>query len=83
MDLGYIRRTPPPSPSPSQDELAIARRQWQRYVRLRDSGHSDWLKLARRMEDYYRGDQWNPEDLAKLEAEGRPAVTVTDTFTAG
>jgi hypothetical protein len=32
--------------------------------------------MAQRCDDYYRGEQWDQEDEAQLENEGRPALTI-------
>lgn len=58
----------------------IAREEHTRYLRARDAGHRDFVRDAMRFEDFYRGDQWEPSDIAKLEAQGRPANTVNLTL---
>lgn len=59
-----------------QDESTlVAQRQWAHYVRARDNGHSDYVEVAKRCDAFYLGEQWNEKDKAKLEAEGRPAMT--------
>lgn len=57
-------------------EIAVARNQWNRYTRARDSGHLDYCDLAKQCDAYYRGEQWDEQDKAQLEAEGRPALTI-------
>ncbi|SVC08178.1 uncharacterized protein METZ01_LOCUS261032, partial [marine metagenome] len=32
--------------------------------------------MAKKCDAFYRGDQWDEQDLAALEAEGRPALTI-------
>jgi hypothetical protein len=54
----------------------LATQQWNRYVRARDNGHLQYIEMAKKCDAYYRGDQWDQADLAKLEAEGRPALTI-------
>lgn len=56
--------------------LAIAEANFNEYQRCRDNGHSEYLKSAEKCDRYYRGEQWDPQDLARLEKEGRPALTV-------
>jgi hypothetical protein len=46
------------------------------YIRLRDNGHSDWVKAANLYTNFYLGHQWSEEDKKKLDEEGRPAITV-------
>ncbi len=60
----------------SAAEEVVARSQWDRYVRARDNGHKEYVELAKKCDDYYRGDQWDQNDLSALEAEGRPALTI-------
>jgi hypothetical protein len=60
----------------SEKEHAIASTQWDRYVRARDNGHLDYIELAKKCDSYYRGDQWTMEDIAALDQEGRPALTI-------
>jgi len=57
-------------------EITVARNQWNRYTRARDSGHLDYCDLAKQCDAYYRGEQWDAQDKAQLEAEGRPALTI-------
>jgi len=58
------------------EEAEIASAQWDRYVRARDNGHLEYIDNAKRCDAFYRGDQWDQSDLAALEAEGRPALTI-------
>ena len=54
----------------------LATQQWNRYIRARDNGHLQYIEMAKKCDAFYRGDQWDQSDLAKLEAEGRPALTI-------
>ena len=58
------------------EEAEIASAQWDRYTRARDNGHIEYIETAKRCDAFYRGDQWDENDLARLEAEGRPALTI-------
>ena len=58
------------------EETLTARNQWNRYTRARDSGHLDYCDLAKQCDAYYRGEQWDEQDAAQLESEGRPALTI-------
>ena len=60
---------------PAKEE-EITRTQWARYERARDNGHLDYVEMALKCDEYYRGDQWDLDDHAALEAEGRPALTI-------
>lgn len=57
-------------------EEEITRTQWARYERARDNGHLDYVDMALKCDEYYQGDQWDPEDADLLESEGRPALTI-------
>jgi len=58
------------------EEQHLASSQWDRYVRARDHGHLEYIHMAKKCDDFYRGDQWDMEDQDALEAEGRPALTI-------
>ena len=58
------------------EESLIASAQWDRYERARDNGHLDYIEMAKRCDAYYQGDQWDEQDVAILDAEGRPALTI-------
>ena len=60
---------------PAKEE-EISRTQWARYERARDNGHLHYVEMALKCDEYYRGDQWDPDDQAALESEGRPALTI-------
>ena len=61
--------------SPEKEE-EITRMQWNRYERARDNGHLDYVWMAKKCDEYYQGEQWDADDEAALEAEGRPALTI-------
>lgn len=61
--------------NPAKEE-EITRTQWARYERARDNGHLDYVYMAQKCDEYYQGEQWDAEDEAALEAEGRPALTI-------
>ena len=54
----------------------LAQEVWNRYEWLRDDGHRDFIDKNRRCQDFFAGDQWAQEDLAKLRLQGRPAMTI-------
>lgn len=68
-----MKKTSRLTPAEQQD---IASKQWDRYVRARDNGHLEYIELAKKCDAYYRGEQWDEADIAALEEEGRPALTI-------
>lgn len=60
---------------PAKEE-EITRTQWARYERARDNGHLEYVDMALRCDEFYQGEQWDPDDVAVLEQEGRPALTI-------
>lgn len=60
----------------AKDPTSIAKRNHARYVRARDNGHAQYLELAEKLDGFYTGQgQWDEATKAKLEKEGRPALT--------
>ena len=55
---------------------ALATENWNAYQRGIDAGHGAYVEVAKKCDEYYRGEQWSDADKAKLEAEGRPALTI-------
>ncbi len=57
---------------------AVARQQWMRYTYARDTGHLQFVDKARKCEEFFAGmeKQWDPNDLAKLTEQRRPALTI-------
>jgi hypothetical protein len=60
---------------PATDPTLVAQQQWAHYVRARDNGHDDYVRMAQKCDEFYRGEQWSDADRRKLEDEGRPAMT--------
>lgn len=58
----------------------VATENHQRYIRARDAGHKTFLDEDVRYNDFYAGDQWSKDDLAKLSAQKRPAMTINLTM---
>lgn len=54
----------------------LACQEWDRYQKAKDLGHTDYLERAKKCDDFYRGEQWDPQDRAKLDRQGRPALTI-------
>jgi len=68
------------SPSMVEDQSNagddVVQNQWNAYIRARDAGHLEWVKEARKFDEYYYGDQWEDDVKATLDAQKRPAHTV-------
>ena len=58
------------------EELTLAKSQWDCYTRARDNGHEEYIQLAKKCDQYYRGDQWDEFDMQQLDDQGRPALTI-------
>jgi hypothetical protein len=58
------------------EQQEVSSKQWDRYVRARDNGHLEYVEMAKKCDAFYRGDQWDEADVAALDAEGRPALTI-------
>ncbi len=58
------------------ESLTLAKRQWECYIRARDSGHEEYIDTAKKCDAFYRGDQWDEADMAALDDQGRPALTI-------
>ena len=41
-----------------------------------EASHQKWLASAYKCDEYYKGNQWDQKDVAKLEAQGRPHLTI-------
>ena len=54
----------------------ITSKQWVRYAWARDHGHSDFVTKTDICDRFFQGDQWSPEDLTRLKAARRPALTI-------
>jgi hypothetical protein len=55
----------------------------ERYSHARDSGHIDFVKKARRCEDFFHGyenKQWDSTVAAKLRAQRKPVLTINKIF---
>ena len=60
----------------TEEEHSIATNQFERYERARDNGHLEYIETAKKCDAFYRGNQWDPADVAMLDDEGRPALTI-------
>jgi len=58
------------------EELNLAKQQWEAYTRARDNGHTNYIEIAKQCDAFYRGEQWDAADVAELDDQGRPALTI-------
>lgn len=56
--------------------IELAEKVWLRYQYLRDNGHNEYIEKADKCEKFFRGLQWNLTDLANLQNQRRPALTI-------
>lgn len=54
----------------------LAMETWWRYQYLRDNGHLDFIKKAKKCDEFFAGMQWTQEDMALLQEQKRPALTI-------
>lgn len=61
----------------------IATDNWRAFDRAVQAGHTDYIRIAKKCDRYYRGggEQWDDDDRAKLEADGRPALEINMVLT--
>lgn len=66
-----------PAPLKTYDDAStVSRSNYEQFSYFYDNGHRDFLNRSNRSYDFVRGKQWNGPDKAKLDAEGRPALTI-------
>lgn len=66
----------PRKPTQAEADQQAANRNWRAYVRARDNGHLDWLKIAKKCDQYYTGDQWEKDVTDDLDGQQRPHSTI-------
>lgn len=71
--MSDIEQVKPPQIS---NEVTVAARNWQAFLRAYEAGHRTYLDEAKKFNRFYSGDQWDEELLARLQREGRPALTI-------
>ena len=57
-------------------DASKAQEQWDRFVYCRDSGHVEFLVKADKCDKFFKGEQWEKDDLAALKEARRPAMTI-------
>lgn len=60
----------------AKSDYQIAVEQRERYEYLRSNGHLDYLEKAKRCDSFFKGEQWDEETKARLDATRRPALTI-------
>lgn len=65
-----------------KNDREIARLNWLHYARARDAGHLKYVADAQHFDRMYLGEQWDDDLRRKLEAEGKPALTLNVTMSA-
>lgn len=59
-----------------RDPKVVARDNQTRFEEANNTKHKDFIKRAVRNNNFYAGEQWDKEDKARLDREGRPALTL-------
>lgn len=72
----YYDDIPPPGSLSENDKARLVRAMWCRYEYMRDAGHDDFIRLTEKCQRYWWGDQWKEHDLARLQGQRRPALTI-------
>ena len=62
-------------------DSTISEDQWNRYVYMRDNGHTDFIRKATKCNQFFCGKQWSDEDRDRLLARRRPALTINKILT--
>ena len=60
----------------SVTETQLVKEMWDRYEYMRDYSHEDYLMLNDRCGQFWYGNQWEEEVVAKLRAQRRPHLTM-------
>lgn len=65
-----------------KNDREVARLNWLHYARARDAGHLKYVADAQQFDRFYLGDQWNDDLKRRLDAEGKPTLTLNVTMSA-
>jgi hypothetical protein len=57
-----------------------ARENFERYCYARDGGHLEYLKKAEKCDQFFAGLQWQETIRRRLERQGKPVLTINETF---
>lgn len=63
----------------SRSDRDKANEQWDLFTRAYEE-HLPYLKRAEKCDRFYLGDQWDEKDRKKLDAQGRPALTINQVM---
>ncbi len=58
----------------------LTRTTWEHYLHARDNGHLDYVQKANQCESYFYGEHWTAKQRRKLEAQGKPVLTINKVF---
>lgn len=73
--FGADPKTAAKLPKADRDSRA-ARENFDAYIRSRDSGHLDWVRMARKCDSYYNSEQWEQSITDELDSANRPHLTI-------
>lgn len=62
----------------AKTKFAVADDNWRAFERAFSAGHEKYIKISKKCNDFYLGDQWEIKDRQKLEGEGRPVLTINE-----
>lgn len=62
--------------TPGTHETVVVDQQWRMYTRARDAGHLDYVRDARKFDDFYVGEQWEDSVVQTLDQQKRPHHTI-------
>jgi hypothetical protein len=62
--------------TPGTAEMETVNQQWRMYTRARDAGHLDYVRDARKYDDFYVGEQWDDSVVQVLDQQKRPHHTI-------
>jgi hypothetical protein len=61
-------------------EIELASKNHDAYLRAKENGHDDWVKIAQKSDAYFVGEQWERNVADQLDQEGRPHVTINQVL---
>lgn len=75
-DLSKVNGTEKKYSEKDEAEARVASANYAAYVYARDNGHLDYIRDAKKFEDFYFGDQWDEADRKILKSTRRPCLTI-------
>ena len=76
INSAYTFDLPLPGTLSKNDESLLVNATWCRYDYMRDSGHDKFILTAEKCQNFWWGDQWKEDDITRLRAQRRPALTI-------